>query len=340
MQVDEAGRVIVDLAAEQGGNCELTEPGKVVEQPRRARSSATPICRAGWRRQASHAVRQQPASPARRPGRGQGRHFDVDLRGRGRARRAGAATTASSRGRRRAPQPPPAPPAPEAAAADAGAAAEGHGQAERPASARQTVAIAVRRRRARSWPSALVAPPAFLAHFTVFVLACFVGWQVVWNVTPALHTPLMSVTNAISGIIVDRRLLQVGGPPTLDRSAIARRASAILLATINIAGGFLVTQRMLRDVPQVRATHDRCPRLSSPSPTSSPTMLFILSLGGLSTQETARRGNLYGIVGMAIAVARHGVRAAASRRRLRRARRRAWPSAARSARVLARARRR
>jgi NAD(P) transhydrogenase subunit alpha len=90
----------------------------------------------------------------------------------------------------------------------------------------------------------LVAPPSFLSHLTVFALACVVGWQVVWNVTPALHTPLMSVTNAISGIIVIGGLLQVSGP--LSQPAVLIGAVAILLATINIAGGFLVTQRMLR----------------------------------------------------------------------------------------------
>jgi NAD(P) transhydrogenase subunit alpha len=88
----------------------------------------------------------------------------------------------------------------------------------------------------------LVAPPAFLAHLTVFVLACFVGYMVIWNVTPALHTPLMSVTNAISGIIVVGAVLQVTSP----RGLIAALAGvAVLIATINIAGGFLVTQRML-----------------------------------------------------------------------------------------------
>ena len=85
---------------------------------------------------------------------------------------------------------------------------------------------------------------AFLAHLTVFALACVVGWQVVWNVTPALHTPLMSVTNAISGIIVIGGMLQVSGPATSTITILG--AAAILLATINIAGGFLVTQRMLR----------------------------------------------------------------------------------------------
>jgi NAD(P) transhydrogenase subunit alpha len=88
-----------------------------------------------------------------------------------------------------------------------------------------------------------VAPAAFLAHLSVFVLACFIGWQVVWNVTPALHTPLMSVTNAISGIILIGGMLQVSGPPTSLVTILA--ALAVLLAMINVAGGFLVTQRML-----------------------------------------------------------------------------------------------
>jgi NAD(P) transhydrogenase subunit alpha len=88
-----------------------------------------------------------------------------------------------------------------------------------------------------------VAPPEFLAHFTVFVLACFIGWQVVWNVTPALHTPLMSVTNAISGIILLGGMLKISGPLTSPVTVLA--AVAVLVATINVSGGFLVTQRML-----------------------------------------------------------------------------------------------
>ncbi len=88
-----------------------------------------------------------------------------------------------------------------------------------------------------------VAPSAFLGHLTVFILACFVGYMVVWNVTPALHTPLMSVTNAISGIIVIGALLQVSSPSNL---VLGLAAFSILIATINVFGGFYVTQRMLR----------------------------------------------------------------------------------------------
>ena len=89
----------------------------------------------------------------------------------------------------------------------------------------------------------LVAPPSFLSHFTVFILACFVGWQVIWNVSPSLHTPLMSVTNAISGIIIIGGLLQLSGEWT---TTTVLGAIAILVGTINISGGFLVTQRMLK----------------------------------------------------------------------------------------------
>jgi H+-translocating NAD(P) transhydrogenase subunit alpha len=90
----------------------------------------------------------------------------------------------------------------------------------------------------------IYAPESFLSHFTVFVLACFIGWQVVWNVTAALHTPLMSVTNAISGIIIIGGMLQISGG--LNSVTTILGGIAILIGTINIAGGFLVTQRMLK----------------------------------------------------------------------------------------------
>ena len=92
------------------------------------------------------------------------------------------------------------------------------------------------------WLLGNYAPPDFVGHLTVFVLACFVGWQLVWNVTPALHTPLMSVTNAISGIIVIGGILQIGSPMFATKLL---AAAAVLFSMINVAGGFLVTHRML-----------------------------------------------------------------------------------------------
>ena len=89
----------------------------------------------------------------------------------------------------------------------------------------------------------------FLAQFSIFVLAVFVGYYVVWSVTPALHTPLMSVTNAISSVIVVGALLAIGVPLVVnEQGPILARALgfvALVLASINIFGGFLVTQRML-----------------------------------------------------------------------------------------------
>ena len=87
-----------------------------------------------------------------------------------------------------------------------------------------------------------VAPASFMAHFVVFVLACFIGFQVIWAVSHSLHTPLMAVTNAVSGIIILGSLVQIGAGGFL---VVLLSFVAILIATINIVGGFLVTRRML-----------------------------------------------------------------------------------------------
>ena len=100
----------------------------------------------------------------------------------------------------------------------------------------------------------LFAPAAFLSHFTVFVLACFVGYQVVWNVTPSLHTPLMSVTNAISSIIIIGALVQIAPPAIAAMGIESARPDDIIrwlavvgiaLTAVNMFGGFAVTRRML-----------------------------------------------------------------------------------------------
>ncbi|MGJ4859876.1 Re/Si-specific NAD(P)(+) transhydrogenase subunit alpha [Labrys sp. KB_33_2] len=88
----------------------------------------------------------------------------------------------------------------------------------------------------------LYAPPSFLGHFIVFVLACFIGFQVIWNVSHSLHTPLMAVTNAISGIVILGALLQIGFGSWW---VILLSAISVLIASINVVGGFLVTRRML-----------------------------------------------------------------------------------------------
>jgi NAD(P) transhydrogenase subunit alpha len=86
------------------------------------------------------------------------------------------------------------------------------------------------------------APESFMSHFVVFMLACFIGFQVIWNVSHSLHTPLMAVTNAVSGIVILGALLQLGSGNWL---VVALSALSVLIATVNIVGGFLVTRRML-----------------------------------------------------------------------------------------------
>jgi NAD(P) transhydrogenase subunit alpha len=230
------GSVIVDLAAENGGNCALTEPGNVVERygvhilgytdlPSRLAPTASLL----FGNNLTHLLADL----------GGASHFHLDL-----ADEVVRGALVLNQGELLWP-PPPRPPAalppdPKVAAAKAAVVAKAPPVKKKSAAGPVFAIIAA----LALVGLGLVAPPEFLSHLTVFALACIVGWQVVWNVTPALHTPLMSVTNAISGIIVIGGMLQVSGPPSSP--IVMLGAAAILLATINIAGGFLVTQRMLR----------------------------------------------------------------------------------------------
>jgi NAD(P) transhydrogenase subunit alpha len=228
------GSVIVDLAAENGGNCALTLPNKVVERygvhiigyidlPSRLAPTASFL----YGNNLVHLLTDM----------GGAANFKIDREDavvkNALVTHDGDVTWPPPRAQ--APPPPPvAKPSPVAAPAPPKPAQKN------PALAGVFAALAV----AALIALGFVAPPAFLSHLTVFALACIVGWQVVWNVTPALHTPLMSVTNAISGIIVIGGMLQLTGPSSSP--ALMLGALAVLLSTINIAGGFLVTQRMLR----------------------------------------------------------------------------------------------
>jgi H+-translocating NAD(P) transhydrogenase subunit alpha len=152
------------------------------------------------------------------------------------------------------PPPPPklsaAPPAKAAARAAVPAPAKGHGHGAGAPASGKSIAITFFVAAALFAFIGATAPAAFIGHFTVFVLACFVGYMVIWNVTPALHTPLMSVTNAISSIIAIGALVQVA-PPILDTPGrptawiIGLAVVSIALVAINMFGGFAVTQRML-----------------------------------------------------------------------------------------------
>ncbi len=242
------GSVIVDLASEQGGNCELTEPGKVVVRhgvtiigyadlpSRLAKQSSTLY--------ATNLLRLTEELCKTKDGIINVNMDDEVIRG----------TTVVKEGNITWP-----PPAPKLSAAPAAPAAKpavavpaksnGHGAGGEPASGTRA-AILFGVAAALFWFIGAYAPAAFLGHFTVFVLACFVGYMVVWNVTPALHTPLMSVTNAISSIIAIGALVQIAPPLAggIERPSDWIRWLAVIgivLTSINMFGGFAVTRRML-----------------------------------------------------------------------------------------------
>ena len=239
------GSVIVDLAAEQGGNCVLTQPGKVVQHKGVTIIGYTdmPSRMANMSSQLYGSTVVALLEELRdTEGNLYAELDDEVVRG----------SIVLDKGKMMWPPPlPPAPPEPgvptkSPAASIAKAAPAAHGQSDGTGmSPWVLVAVGV-----VLLGLAFVIPPKaagagtdFLSHLTVFILAIFIGFQVVWNVKPALHTPLMSVTNAISGIILVGGMLQLTSS-TLSLTVILG-AIAVLIAAINIAGGFLVTNRML-----------------------------------------------------------------------------------------------
>jgi len=225
------GSVIVDLAAEQGGNCELTEPGKVVEHhgvtligytdlPSRLAAQSSQLYATNLRHLLTDLTPEKDGQ------------IVVDMED-----EVFRGATVCKDGETTWP-----PPAPKLSAA--------------PKKVKPAPPPAVEKKK----PSVMgpiigmvvaglallglgaVAPASFMAHFTVFVLACFVGYMVIWNVTAALHTPLMSVTNAISSIIIIGALIQVSSDNELIKWI---AVGTVGIASINIFGGFAVTRRML-----------------------------------------------------------------------------------------------
>jgi H+-translocating NAD(P) transhydrogenase subunit alpha len=242
------GSVIVDMAAEQGGNCELTEPGQAVVKhgvtiigytdlaSRLAKQSATLY--------STNLLRLTEELCKTKDGVINVDMEDDAIRG----------LTVIKEGEVTWPPPPPKLPAapPQAkpvAVVPAKKSGHGHGAGE-PASGK-SLAIIFGVGALLFWLVGAFAPASFISHFTVFVLACFVGYMVVWNVTPALHTPLMSVTNAISSIIAIGALIQIA--PPLDAATEGRpdglifglAIAALTFTAVNMFGGFAVTRRML-----------------------------------------------------------------------------------------------
>ena len=225
------GSVIVDLAAEQGGNCELTEPGKVAQHngvsiigytdlPSRLATTSSQLYATNLRHLLTDMTPEKDGN------------ITLDLEDevvRGATVCTGGETIW-----------PPPPPTISAAPVKAEPAPAPVVEPKKASLVGPIVMVAVGALALLGLGA--VAPPEFMAHFTVFVLACFVGYMVIWNVTSALHTPLMSVTNAISSIIVIGALLQISSAnPVIMWIATA----TVLITSINIAGGFAVTRRML-----------------------------------------------------------------------------------------------
>ena len=225
------GSVIVDLAAEQGGNCELTEPGTVAEvngvtiigytdMPSRLAAQSSQLYATNLRHLLTDLTPEKDGNIV----------VDMEdelIRG----------ATICKDGETTWP-----PPAPKLSAAPKGKPAPAPlPKVEKKPSVLGTL-ISVLVGGLALLGLGAVAPPSFMAHFTVFVLACFVGYMVIWNVTAALHTPLMSVTNAISSIIVIGALLQISSDNELIKWI---AVGTVMITAVNIFGGFAVTRRML-----------------------------------------------------------------------------------------------
>ena len=230
------GSVIVDLASEQGGNCELTVPGEVVYRHGVTIIGYTDLpsrmARQSSQLYATNLLRVLEELCPAKDGIAIVNMDDEMIRG----------ATVVNNGAITWP-----PPAAKLSAAPSAAATAT--QVARPMPKKPWLPAGVRTALILGAVGAAlgglgsVAPPAFLTHFMVFVLACFVGYMVIWNVTPALHTPLMSVTNAISSIIAIGALIQISAPG-IFLTLLA--GFALILTSINMVGGFAVTQRMLR----------------------------------------------------------------------------------------------
>ncbi|MEN9728676.1 MAG: hypothetical protein RL434_3042 [Pseudomonadota bacterium] len=231
------GSVIVDLASEQGGNCACTVPGEVVQRHGVSIVGYTDLpsrmARQSSQLYATNLLRLLEELCTAKDGVAVVNMEDEMIRG----------ATVVKEGE--ITWPPPAPKlsaAPPAGAKPAAAAPVVPEKKPLIPPALQPLVVLAAAGLGLFWLGT-VAPAAFMSHLMVFVLACFVGYMVIWNVTPALHTPLMSVTNAISSIIAIGALIQVSAPGFM-MTLLA--GLALILTTINMVGGFAVTQRMLR----------------------------------------------------------------------------------------------
>ncbi|NOR86938.1 MAG: Re/Si-specific NAD(P)(+) transhydrogenase subunit alpha [Bacteroidales bacterium] len=233
--VMKAGSVIVDLAASSGGNCELTKNDEVITTD----NGVTIVGK----------LNQLPSQASQLYGNnlchllddmGKGENFKIDMEDdvvkRAMVTYNGAVNW----------PPEPLPVSPQKPKEEAKDVIEETGPTPAQLAKKKTISMAITLGiiAVFLYLLGMVAPEDFMGHFTVFVLAVFVGWQIIWNVSHSLHTPLMAVTNAISGIIIIGGLLQTRDHLSDPMTIIA--FVAILVASINIVGGFFVTHRMLK----------------------------------------------------------------------------------------------
>ena len=229
------GSVVVDLAAEQGGNCELTVPHELTvtdngvtiigysDLPSRLPTQSSQLYATNLRHILTDMTPEKDGE------------LTIDMED-----EAIRGATVINAGEITWP-----PPAPKLSAAPAAKPAEVAPvvveEPKKPGPIKQMLPVVIAALVLYGLGS--VAPPSFMAHFTVFVLACFIGYMVIWNVSASLHTPLMSVTNAVSSIIVIGALLQISSSGSL---LVGLATFGVLITSINIVGGFAVTQRMLQ----------------------------------------------------------------------------------------------
>lgn len=240
VELMKSGSVVVDLAAEQGGNCDLTVKDELVvtgngvrvigytDFPSRMSTQSSLLYATNIRHMLDDLTPEKSGVP------------DINM-----ADDVIRGATVCHEGEITYPPPPPkiqavAKPAAKPAVLDPEAEKMLAIAAEKKAGMQQTLALIVAG--VLMLFMGYFAPPSFMQHFIVFILACFVGFQVIWNVSHALHTPLMAITNAISGIIIVGALLQVNSSSWIVMSL---AAISVLIASINIVGGFMVTRRML-----------------------------------------------------------------------------------------------
>eukprot|EP01098_Paradermamoeba_levis_P004026 TRINITY_DN1760_c0_g1_i6.p1 TRINITY_DN1760_c0_g1~~TRINITY_DN1760_c0_g1_i6.p1 ORF type:complete len:1034 (+),score=396.39 TRINITY_DN1760_c0_g1_i6:257-3358(+) len=309
------GSVLVDLAAEAGGNIEVTKPGEIYNYNGVTVIGLTDLPSALPTQSStlySNNVYKFLMSMTNK------KKFNIDL-----GDEVVRGSIVTHEGKLLWPPPPlnpspPPPPKPKAAVGH-GAVAEKVDPFEQTKKRVTYATIAI----GSFLALGMFAPPSFMTSFTTFALAAIVGYNVVWGVTPALHSPLMSVTNAISGTVAVGGLLCMGGGLLPNSPATLLAATAVFISFVNIFGGFLVTQRMLDMFRRPGDPEDYTHLWAIPAGVFTvgyfgavfagfsfvhqlaylaSSLFCVLSLGGLSSQSTARVGNALGVLGVTIGI--------------------------------------